>query len=96
MKRPLLSRGSLIELTPRNWIADGRDAWACDGCGTVYFEDREDMLLDHPTKKGDMLCCQCAKNWLNDNPISPEPLNIGQANHDAKPFVVMAGTGLLQ
>lgn len=83
----------MTELTPKHFVCDGIDSWECDNCGRVRRNDQ--LVVDHPVKKHAVLCLSCGENWLNDNPISPEPLNIGQVNRDTKPFVVMAGTGLI-
>lgn len=65
----LLSRGQLKELTPKHFIPDGVDGYLCDNCGHISYDDK--LVVDHPAKNHAVLCLECGKNWLNDNPISP-------------------------
>lgn len=50
-RKKILSHGSLRELTPKHWCADGRDSWECLCCGRIIYDDTK--LND------DQLCEEC-------------------------------------
>lgn len=60
----LLSRGTLRDLTPRNWIADEPDTYTCRECERVFTDDTK--VENHP-KHNACICLTCLEQWKQDN-----------------------------